>query len=163
MHSFKSHRFNQVLKITVHLNCLLPLLIPKQGKKTYPKQSQISPAHTWVHAHAHRRALIFETCWSSERQVPLVSSVSHKFKEQPAWHKEAPCCADTVPPWTAGWAGPAVTHPHLETFEAAIKEMKQLTSTFCVYEYSRGGKKPHPQWLFALDSLKGSAGYQNQG
>lgn len=45
-HSFKSHSFNQVLKITVHLNCLLLLLIPKQGEKTYPKQSQISPAHT---------------------------------------------------------------------------------------------------------------------
>lgn len=51
MHSFKSHPFNQVLKITVHLNCLLPLPIPAGGGRNHsPKTEQNFPS---PHRSAH--------------------------------------------------------------------------------------------------------------
>lgn len=106
MHSFKSHPFNQVLKITVHLNCLLPLPIPEGGGRggettTHPKQSKTSPAHTGVHAHAHKRALILEASLSPEREVPLSAQFLASSRNSRRCTRRHRAVVDTVPCWAA--------------------------------------------------------------
>lgn len=72
MHSFKSHCFSQVLKITVYFKLSSPPPCAKGGGgKTPPKTKQNLSQPTHECTQAHKRALIFKSFSSSECELPL--------------------------------------------------------------------------------------------